>query len=535
MREADSCLDERRKPEGAPPRPDRLVQIAGVLKWCLVGMSVWYLGSYLVVVLARIAYPFELEWMEGAVGNHVLRILNGQPLYVRPSLDFVPFVYAPLYFYVSAGVAKLVGFSLFPLRLVSFLSSLACCAIIHAFVRRETGSRFCGLASVALFAATFRATGAWLDIARPDSLLLALLFAGLYLARFGKSVPELTTAGVLFALAFHTKQTALFIALPVAAGLVAMRGLRSLPFIGAFGLLGLGAVPVLNSIHHGWYNYYVFFLPAHKAILKSVLWEFWIEDLLRTMPVACGLAVLWLLRCRTVLGRGAWFFYVLALAGMVTAAWSGRLHDGGYNNALLPAYTGLAILSVLGAWTLVRPPATSGPRRAGVTAAVYLACVAQFGLLWYNPAAQIPSREDVRAGRELVAALAGFPGEVFVPQHGYLSELAGKRSFVHQMALCDVTNAGPSETGYRLLEEIVQAIQRQRFSAIILDGPFTLQDTVLAYYVPQSEVFVSDDVFWTRTGMRIRPQGVFVPRGEARTASPALCSLGISFPLRSTP
>lgn len=506
----------RRRPASALFGSDRLSRIARALEWCLVGASVWYLGSYLVVALLRIGYPFELEWMEGAVADHVLRILRGQPLYVRPSLDFVPFVYAPLYFYVSAGLARVIGFGLLPLRLVSFLSSLACFGMIYAFIRRETGSRFYGLVAAALFAATYRAAGAWLDIARADSLMLAFLLAGLYLARFAGSALVLTCAGVLFALAFHTKQTALFIALPVAAGLVAMRGRRSLAFIGTFGLLGLGAVPLLNAAYHGWYNYYVFFLPAHKQLVLPVLWEFWTGDLLRVMPMACGLAVLWLAWRRTGLGRATRFFYIMVLAGMVAAAWSGRLHYGGYDNALLPAYAGLAMLSLLGAWALVRQVATPLSRRVGTTAAVFLSCIAQFGLLWYNPVVQIPSREDVRAGKELVATLAGLPGDVFIPQHGYLSELAGKRSFVHQMALCDVMSAEPGQTGEHLVQEIVQAIRRQRFGAIILDGPFTLQDTLLAYYVPQSGVFDSEDVFWTRTGMKIRPQGVFVPRRVAR-------------------
>ena len=518
MREPDSNTTVGRRPIGAVLKSDRLDRFARALKWCLVGASVWYLGSYLVVALARIGYPFELEWMEGAVANHVQRILRGQPLYVRPSLDFVPFVYAPLYFYVSAGLAKVIGLSLLPLRLVSLSSSLACFAIIYAFVQRESGSRFYGLAAAALFAATFRAAGAWLDIARPDTLMLAFLLAGLYLARFEMSVLALATAGSLFALAFHTKQTALFIALPVAAGLMATRGLRSLAFLGAFGLLGLGAVPVLNATYHGWYNYYVFFLPAHKPLVKSAIWEFWIGDLLRVMPVACGLAVTWLSWRRPGFGRAARFFYVLAIGGMVAAAWSGRLHYGGYRNALLPAYVGLAVLAVLGAWMLARPRERSGPCNASAATAVYVACIVQFGLLWYNPAALIPSREDVRAGKELVATLAGYPGEILVPQHGYLSELAGKRSFAHQMALYDVVLAGPSQTEDRLLQEIVQAIKRQRFSAIILDGPFTLQDTLMDYYALQSGVFRSEDVFWTRTGMRTRPQGIFVPRGDARSA-----------------
>ena len=436
------------------------------------------LGSYLVVALLRMGYPFELEWMEGAVANHVLRILSGRPLYVAPSVEFVPFIYAPFYFFVSAGFAKVLGFSLFPLRLVSFLPSLACFATIYAFVRRETGSRFFGLVSAALFAATFRAAGVWLDIARPDSLFLALSLAGLYLARFGDSRLGLAAAGLLFALSFHTKQTDPLIALPGMVGSLVMHRSRSLPLIGTFSVLAGGAIPVLNSIYHGWHNYYVFNLPSHQPLIEPVLLRFWTKDLLPTVPVACVLAVVLLARRRTGSERGVRFFHLLAGAGMVAAAWSGRLHRGGFSNALLPAYAGLAILCVVGAWALAPPPDTPSPGHRTATAAVYLACIVQFGLLWYKPAAQIPSRQDARAGKELVATLAGFPGEVFMPQHGYLLELAGKRSFAHQMAICDVLNASPSETGNRLLSEIAQAIRQHRFSAIVLDYPFILQEVV---------------------------------------------------------
>jgi hypothetical protein len=205
---------------------------------------------------------------------------------------------------------------------------------------------------------------------------------------------------------------------------------------------------------------------------------------------------------------------------MVAAAWFGRLHHGGYSNALLPAYAGLAMLSVVGAWVLARQSGTPGPGHRALTTGVYLACIVQFGILWYNPAAQVPSRQDAQAGRELVATLAGFPGEIFMPQHGYLPELAGKRSFAHHMAICDVLNAGPSDIASRLMSEIAQAIEQHRFSAIVLDHPFILQKVVLTHYRPQSQAFSSDKVFWPVTGMRTRPEGILVPQSDARAAAP---------------
>jgi hypothetical protein len=55
-----------------------------------------YLLVYIVIALMRDWYPFELEWLEGASVVHVQRVLDGRPLYVPPSLDFVPFIYPPL-------------------------------------------------------------------------------------------------------------------------------------------------------------------------------------------------------------------------------------------------------------------------------------------------------------------------------------------------------------------------------------------------------------------------------------------------------
>jgi 4-amino-4-deoxy-L-arabinose transferase-like glycosyltransferase len=57
--------------------------------------------------------------------DHVLRVLSGQKLYVQPSLEFVPFIYPPLFVYLSAMVSMVTGVGFEPLRLVSFVSSLA--------------------------------------------------------------------------------------------------------------------------------------------------------------------------------------------------------------------------------------------------------------------------------------------------------------------------------------------------------------------------------------------------------------------------
>jgi 4-amino-4-deoxy-L-arabinose transferase-like glycosyltransferase len=176
-------------------------------------------------------YPFELEWMEGGSLGQVSWILSGHKLYGPPSLEFTPWVYPPLYFYVSAAVSSMLSGGLLPLRLVSFVASLGSLAFIFAIAQRETGSRRAGWLSAGLFVATYQLGGTWFDLARVDSLFLVLSLAALYVLRFTESFRAALLAGVLISLSFFSKQTALGVATPVALFLVAVDWRRGLVFI----------------------------------------------------------------------------------------------------------------------------------------------------------------------------------------------------------------------------------------------------------------------------------------------------------------
>ena len=72
---------------------------------------------------------------------HVGRILAGQKLYVKPTIEFVPFVYQPFFYYVATLAAKMVGLNYLALRLVSHLATLGVLILIFDYVRRDTGSK----------------------------------------------------------------------------------------------------------------------------------------------------------------------------------------------------------------------------------------------------------------------------------------------------------------------------------------------------------------------------------------------------------
>src|SRR5437867_12359065 len=130
------------------------------LKYLLIMAASLYFLAYILLAICRLSYPFELEWMEGGAVDHVRKILAGESLYARPGIAFTPYGYTPLYFYLAAVVSKAVGVGFFPLRLVSFISSLACFVIIFQIVKSETQSHLASFLASALFAATFRISGA---------------------------------------------------------------------------------------------------------------------------------------------------------------------------------------------------------------------------------------------------------------------------------------------------------------------------------------------------------------------------------------
>ena len=80
--------------------------------WAWTGLAAFaslYLLACLGVTTLHVGYPFALEWMEGGSVDHVRRILAGRPIYIEPTLEFAPFIYTPLYFYLGAAVASVAG------------------------------------------------------------------------------------------------------------------------------------------------------------------------------------------------------------------------------------------------------------------------------------------------------------------------------------------------------------------------------------------------------------------------------------------
>ena len=282
-----------------------------------VGLAVTFVVLYVYTAALRVTYPFDLEWEEGALMDHVLRVVHGQPIYVRPSLDFTPFIYTPGFYYVGAAAVKLFGTSIVTLRVgVDSVFVRHLLRPRHVCLARTQLARSPARSLAGLFAATYEIGGTWFDIARVDSLFLLLLLSAVYLVRFGNTTATMVWAGLLLTAALLTKQLALAIA-PFLLGFAVIRlGRRGFIAAAVFVATATLAVGLLQSQSHGWFLYYTFQGVSHReSIFAQHALSFWTTDLLRAFPIA------------TILGVG---FCLVVMANSAPSRIAGFIRSSGW-------------------------------------------------------------------------------------------------------------------------------------------------------------------------------------------------------------
>jgi hypothetical protein len=481
----------------------------------------------LLLALARMVYPFELEWTEGAFLDQVYWISSGRFPYQPPTLEFLPLTYTPIYFYLAAGAAKIFGTGFFAPRLVSVLATVGVLALSFLLVQSATGSKLFAWLSTGLFAASYRFTGAWLDLAKTDSLFLLLVMLAYWVYRSARQRAQaggslLLTwvfSGTLFALAYFTKQTTLPVVIALSpVSLLAWRG-RSWPVWAWAAALAGGAFVLLDRLSLGWFSYYTLDALAYHARLLP-LGIFW-GPLLKRMAPAMLLAALSipLAAARLRKNPGSIVFFTWRSPGaepppadslplhlspvwediaftiaLILASWSVFFKTWTYDNGFLPASLGLSLLAgmVAGWWQtspMLQKLTSAEPLRR---AAPLFLIIIQFTLLAYDPRQQLPTASHRAAGERLLQDISELPGEVWVFQHSYLSRMAGKASFFHAAPMGDYLGAAQPPAGsddFERRQQIAavfeQALRAQTAQWVIVDK---LADFWQPAYIPVKEL-----------------------------------------------
>lgn len=473
--------------------------LRAVLWAVLAGYALVFLG----VVAGRFGHPYELEWMEGGMLAHARRALAGQPVYARPSLDFVAYMYPPLYYYASAAVAAVVGEGFAALRGLSVASALGCLSLLFLIARRETGSSLAGALAAGTFVASYQATGAWLDLARQDSFYLLWLLLSIERIRSGPEPARALQSGVCLAAAFFVKQSIVLLAVPVWLVLwLADRRRAGAAALGA-GIPIVFGVALLDWWHGGWYWYYTVTVPRGHPIETAQAAAFWTRDILPVFGVALAAVAVHQWRAVRRSAEPERFIWVALVVGALASSWSVRSLVGAYLNNLFPAYAVLCLGGAL-AFDAARR------RGGGVAQAAYLAALLQLGLLAYDPRALLPTPGDRAAGDALVAKITSLDGDVFIPHHGYLARRAGKREYAHTLGIDNLLLDDRTSDARRDLEiEFLGHFAERRFGAVILDSDGRYAEFAREFYGPGEPLFERDDVFFGVSGGHIRPETLY--------------------------
>jgi len=499
-----------------------------------LGLSAFWSVVWLAIALIRLPYPYELEWIGGAMRDHCERVIAGRPLYVPPGPDWFPYEYPPLYFWVSAAVVRVTGCGVFiAMRAVSIVSTLGCAVLLALWVRRavarphQDGSRrsgtIWGWIAAGIFLATYRFTGAWYDAERLDMLFLVLALLGIYLLvcateeapKGPASAPRIACAclsALAFSLAFLTKQQAvLFLAGGGAALLWRREGRLLVPYALTALLCCGGAILALNAATHGWFSYYCFHVPLSNGIRLNLARQYFVGDLPLYAPLIALLIVSLLAQRRnpdTVPrsdGGVAANAVLIAMTGMgLLGSLLSRAHWGGDQNVLMAGYIVLEAAACIaaGRWFAARPQTTALP--------LYALLLAQFVTLFYRPDLQIPHAANRAAGALYAQRIHQLErgGEVLCLDHGGLTT----PPHFQMMGLLDVLNAEK-----RMPPALVTALKAHRFAAIVTDAPLDPNGAfaiVLESYAPSESLQLTTP--WVVTGFPTpspgRPVWVYRPR-----------------------
>ena len=442
-----------------------------VLQAMTIGLGALHAVFFAYAVVQRFHYPVELEWMSGGVLDHVDRVGRGEPVYVAPSVSFIPFLYPPLYYWLSAVVAKAMTVQA-ACRLVSVTATIITAWLTYRAARKLGCSTFWSLTAPALFFGVYSLTGYWYDLERADSLLMAMLTGGLVLALGRRELAPTALAGALVGGAFLAKQPASIFFMAVVAALVVAKSYRRAVAFAAGGLVVLvPAVLALIAKSDGWFWFYCVKMPASHGIDPKLFTVFFILDAMKAFAISgatvfalavFGKQVVRALRGREALDDDTAIFGGMLAAALFTSATS-RLHVGGYLNVLIFWTTfGSIAFAVVGSRLGKAHRTTEGV----LIAAVLL----QLAHLLYDPGEAAPDERRLLDQRLVEGRIRELEkkGEVIVHGRGHLTE---PRHF-HAIALMDVMRGG-----LPIPADLLRGLEEQKYAAYVIDefGELTLE------------------------------------------------------------
>ncbi|MEQ1507258.1 MAG: hypothetical protein ABMB14_33825, partial [Myxococcota bacterium] len=202
-----------------------------------------------------------------------------------------------------------------------------------------------------------------------------------------------------------------------------------------------------------------------------------------------------------------WTAAGLGGTAIVVATWM-RGHYGGFMNVLMPAHW--ALCAGLG-WIAV----DLGRRFPGIGPRLAVAALLAGQGWWIGAQLEVrdvvPTAEDVAAGDEVVARLVQCPdGPILSPYAAWLPVQAGRAPSPHLIAMWDIDHpTGPFRDG---VDRLKDASRAHRWPCVVHGGRQALGYGVDANYQVATRFEGTGRAMMPKTGWRVRPQAVLVPK-----------------------
>jgi hypothetical protein len=461
-----------------------LFYLAGRIKVDLARQSKIILTFYsliptlflLFLFINHLNYPLNLEGLELSRLQHARRALNGLPIFVDPTAEFVPYVYQPLYYYFVLPFISILGDKLSTLRFVSILATIGSTIIIYLAVKKSTNSNWWGLLAISLFCSAYRAMDSYLDIASVDSLLLFSLLLGCYLISNNHKLLTNILSILILVLAFWFKQHG---ALFVIASLLYLTWRKGWRWTLILWIIAVIFGPVLYylagpSLFGPKLLYYTQEIPSQWLRFS---WEHTIVRVIEQITINyLALCVSAIVAAIILIKKNKnleiwWFNLPFALLSGFLAT---LVDPAGNNNPFIPMGVWIIITGVMGLYEL----SEVFPRLKN-NGVVVMTLTVSFVLLIYNPKSVIISPKAFDEYRDLITLLKSIDGTVYAPEIGQLSSDYTLYPEIHSVAIVDLYRPELErhefpQGAYKILEPVISP---KGAAYILIEYP--LQDHIL--------------------------------------------------------
>lgn len=475
-----------------------------------LGLSALFIFLFLYIAWAQYSYPYEIDWYEGVMLDHAMRILDHKPIYAQPTVEFAAALYQPLSYYAIALFVKVGGISYSSGRLLSILASLGSAGLIGSTAYNFSKEKSSVSIAAGLFLATLDITGYTLTLCRVDALMLFFLLAGCVLLLRGNTINIILSA-IAFACAYFTKQQAVFYLGAAALWLLLADRKNGLWFILTLGTI-IGSITfLLQSTTNGWYGYITYYIPSVKS--KTFGWlrmltaipYYWLRFWAGSFFIV-GM-YLWTKKDNFVQYLAGKEGLIMILFG--TSAAQAAIHRGdqmSYTNVLLPLAAFIALATVIAVYR--------SHQVRHDTLFFQVGLLVQLMALLYYPTYEplsIPGAEDRKLSAQFIQKLKSIDGEVLLPVHSFIGRLASKPTHANFQTTWDflIVNDWIAK---KLRYDLDQAYATHRYAAIITDKNTLITPDSIPGYMYAGTIS-THPLFGSRVGSSLTyPYYLYLPK-----------------------